>query len=162
LIAHYCVCSEIRWRCTGHYSRWSGDFEKTTQNHRGLALEQEQFVASNAVSIAQAYFDRDTTWFRAIYAAKTPVGFVMLSEVPAQAEYFLWRFMLDTRYQRQGFGQRAIKLILEHVRLQPNATELSVSCVLGDGSPRAFYERAGFVSTGEMDGEELILKYALM
>jgi hypothetical protein len=25
--------------CTGHYSRWSGDFEKTTQNHRGLALE---------------------------------------------------------------------------------------------------------------------------
>jgi hypothetical protein len=35
---HYCVCSEIRWPCTGHYSRWSGDFEKTTQNHRGLAL----------------------------------------------------------------------------------------------------------------------------
>jgi hypothetical protein len=38
LITHYFASSEIRWRCTGHYSRWSGDFEKTTQNHRGLAL----------------------------------------------------------------------------------------------------------------------------
>ncbi len=34
---YYFIYSEIRWRCTGHYSRWSGDFEKTTQNHRGLA-----------------------------------------------------------------------------------------------------------------------------
>jgi diamine N-acetyltransferase len=126
-----------------------------------VSPEQERFVASNAVSIAQAYFDRDSAWFRAIYAAEMPVGFVMLSVLPAQAEYFLWRFMLDARYQRHGFGQRAIKLILEHVLSQPNATELAVSCVLGDGSPRAFYERAGFISTGEMDGEELILKYAL-
>jgi diamine N-acetyltransferase len=118
-------------------------------------------VASNAVSIAQAYFDRDSAWFRAIYAAETPVGFLMLWDAPQQAEYFLWRFMLDAQFQRHGFGQRAIKLILEHVRSRPRATELAVSCVLGDGSPRAFYERVGFVSTGEMDGEELILKYAL-
>jgi hypothetical protein len=44
-----------------------------------VAAHQEQFVASNAVSIAQAYFYRDSAWFRAIYADDTPVGFVMLA-----------------------------------------------------------------------------------
>jgi diamine N-acetyltransferase len=38
---------------------------------------QRKMVASNARSIAQAHFSRHA-WFRAIYAGKTPVGFVML------------------------------------------------------------------------------------
>ena len=69
-----------------------------------VAPEQERFVASNAVSIAQAYFDRDAAWFRAVYAGDTPVGFVMLEVNPAKAEYFLWRFMIDQRFQKLGFG----------------------------------------------------------
>jgi diamine N-acetyltransferase len=36
---------------------------------------QSHFRAPNAVSIAQAYFERDKAWFRAIYADETPVGF---------------------------------------------------------------------------------------
>lgn len=43
--------------------------------------EQKNFVAPNAVSIAQAYFSK-AAWFRAIYADETPVGFVMLAENP--------------------------------------------------------------------------------
>ena len=44
--------------------------------------EQENFVASNAVSIAQAHFYPvcpETAWFRAIYADEVPVGFVLIS-----------------------------------------------------------------------------------
>ncbi len=43
-----------------------------------VSHEQRHFVATNAISIAQAYFDRDVAWFRAIYAGETAVGFVML------------------------------------------------------------------------------------
>ena len=48
-----------------------------------VTKEQEQFVASNAVSIAEAHFSEDA-WFRAIYADETPVGFLMLSDQPTK------------------------------------------------------------------------------
>lgn len=126
-----------------------------------VAPEQEQFVASNAVSIAQAYFDREIAWFRAIYADEVPVGFVMLSDDPAKPEYFLWRFMIDARYQGHGYGRRAIDLLIEYVRTRPGAKELLVSCVPGDGSPCPFYEKLGFVYTGEQDEDELVLRLDL-
>ena len=64
---------------------------------------QQQLVASNAVSIAQAHF-RPEAWFRAIYADDTPVGFVMLydshlgPQPPQHDIYEVWRFMIDARY----------------------------------------------------------------
>ncbi len=69
--------------------------------------------------------------------------------------------MIDKRYQHLGFGRQAIQLLIEHVRTRPNATELLVGCVPGEGSPCAFYQKLGFVHTGiEHDGE-LEMKLAL-
>jgi len=130
-----------------------------------VADNQAHFVADNAVSIAQAYFQRENAWFRAVYANETPVGFLMLyddpNDTPDKPEYFLWRFMIDARYQGHGFGKRAIELLIEHVKTRPGATELGVSCVPGEGSPCPFYEKLGFVYTGEKDEDELILKRPL-
>jgi diamine N-acetyltransferase len=86
-----------------------------------VALTQENFVASNAVSIAQAHFYPEVAWFRAIYADETPVGFVMLEDDPANSSYFLWRFMIDARFQKCGFGRRALELAIEHVKTRPGA-----------------------------------------
>ena len=132
-----------------------------------LALEvapaQKRFVAPNAVSIAQAHFEPDAAWFRAIYAADTPVGFVMLHDDPATSTYFLWRFMIDKTAQGRGYGRRAIDLLIDHVRTRPGATELRTSCVPGDGSPIPFYEKVGFRLTGEVDedGELILLRCPL-
>lgn len=126
-----------------------------------VAPEQEQFVASNAVSIAQAYFERENAWFRGVYLDDTPVGFVMVDDQPAKHEYFLWRFMIDARYQGQGIGWRALERLVEHVRTRPGATELGVSCVPGEGSPCPFYEKFGFRYTGEIDEDELVMKLPL-
>ena len=126
-----------------------------------VSPEQEQFVAPNVWSIAQAYFDRETAWFRGVYADDAPVGFVMLSDDPTKEEYFLWRFMIDARYQGHGFGRRAIELLIEYVKTRPGAKTLLVSCVPGDGSPCPFYERLGFVYTGEVDEDELVLRLDL-
>jgi diamine N-acetyltransferase len=126
-----------------------------------VASEQEQFVASNAVSIAQAHFYPESAWYRAIYADETAVGFVLLEMNREKSEYFLWRFMIDHRFQRQGFGARAIELVLDHVRTQPGATSLSLSYVPADGNPRPFYEKMGFAPTGEMSEGEMIMRRAL-
>ena len=88
---------------------------------------QRQFVAPNAISIAEAYFDRDVAWFRAICAGDTPVGFVMVYDDPKKPEYNIWRFMMDERYQGMGFGRKAMELVLEYVRGRPNAKDIRLS-----------------------------------
>jgi diamine N-acetyltransferase len=121
---------------------------------------QEGFVANNSFSIAQAYFD-PKAWFRAIYADETPVGFVMLSidtEIPA---YYIWRFMIDAKHQRHGYGAKAMDLVIKHIRSLPNAKEAILSYVPGEGSPVPFYQRAGFVPTGAIDQGEIVMRLVL-
>lgn len=121
-----------------------------------VAPEQTAFVTANAFSIAQAYFVPEA-WFRAIYAGDTPVGFVMLHDDAASQEYHLWRFMIDARFQRHGYGRAALELVLAYVKARPGATYLSTSCVPGAGGPRPFYEKLGFVDTGvEKYGEQVL------
>lgn len=126
-----------------------------------VADHQEQFVASNAVSIAEAHFAPDVAWFRAIYADEVPVGFLMLEDDPSNTSYYLWRFMIDERFQKCGFGQRALKLLIEHVKTRPGATALLTSCVPGEGSPGKFYEKVGFSYTGDMEDDELVMRLEL-
>jgi diamine N-acetyltransferase len=126
-----------------------------------VAPEQEKFVAPNAVSIAEAYFDRDTAWFRAIYDGDTPVGFVMLDDQPAEAVYTLWRFMIDARHQRRGYGRRALDLLFAYVKTRPRATEIYTSCVDAPGGPGPFYESVGFTYTGELDEGERVMRRPL-
>jgi diamine N-acetyltransferase len=133
--------------------------EITRENLRAIfklkvSPEQEKFVAPTAASIAEAYFDRDHAWFRAIYADETPVGFLMLFDDPAQPLYYLWRFLVDARYQGLGFGYRGLALLIEHVRQRPDASKLLLSYVPEAGNPSPFYAKLGFVETGvEHEGE---------
>jgi len=143
-------------------------FREVTSDNLGeifkleVAESQSKFVAPNEISIAQAYFSRDEAWFRAIYADETAVGFVMLEDKPRKPEYFLWRFMMDAKYQGLGFGRQAINLLVEHVKTRPQATELFTSYVPGEGSPGPFYHKLGFVDTGDMDGNEKVTRMELV
>lgn len=121
---------------------------------------QKKFVASNSVSIAQAHFS-DYAWFRAIAYDGVFVGFVMLHDEPKKPEYFLWRFMIDQRYQGNGFGKRALELLVDYVKKRPNASELYTSCVPGEGSPSIFYEKFGFIGTGDKEENEDVYRLIL-
>jgi diamine N-acetyltransferase len=78
----------------------------------------------------------------------------MLWENPAEGKHYLWRFMIDENFQGKGYGKKAMALIIEHVRQDPNAKEIRLSYHKAEGSPQPFYERLGFKDTGEViDGE---------
>jgi len=124
-----------------------------------VAPEQTRYVASVAVSIAEAHYSPEA-WYRAIYRGEEPVGFVMLSLKPEMPEYFLWRFLVDTRHQRGGTGSAALRLVIEHVR-SLGAKELFLSYVPGDGSPQAFYEKHGFAPDGRVEDGEIVMRLAL-
>ena len=131
----------------------------------GVTPEQARYVASNAESLREAAATPDACpWFRAIHAGDIPVGFVMISDgIPDTrpqylGPYFLWRLMIDVRWQGQGYGTAALDLVVEYVRSRPDADRLLSSLVPGTtGSPRGFYLRYGFRPTGQwFDGEEVI------
>lgn len=122
-----------------------------------VAEGQKSYVAPNSVSIAQAAHTTDR-WERAIYADDVPIGYVLLSENRDKPRYFLWRYMIDQRYQRMGFGRAAMQQVIDHTRTLPRATEMFVSYVPGDGGPRPFYARLGFEDTGREEDGELEMK----
>ncbi len=126
-----------------------------------VAGAQRQFVATNAVSLAEALFAGRRAWYRAIYADETAVGFLMLYDDPVKPTYYLWRFMIDQRYQKMGFGRRALELLIEHVKSRPGARELLLSYVPEEGGPDPFYRRLGFQDTGEVDDGENVMRLEL-
>jgi diamine N-acetyltransferase len=119
---------------------------------------QEQFVASNAVSLAEAHFEPELPWFRAIYAGEASVGFLMLEYNIEEQFYFLWRFMIDERYQRYGYGRKALDLLFAHMKTLPNSSALYTSCVPNEGGPGLFYQKMGFVYTGDEEDGELYMR----
>lgn len=129
--------------------------------------DQEQFVGGVSESIEEAAeTPQGNPWYRAIYDGDEPVGFVMLSwdvtpPVPGIiGPWFLWRLLIDERLQRRGYGRAALTEIVTVIRAA-GATELLTSYHQGDGEPWPFYEKFGFVPTGDIEDGEIVLKLAL-
>jgi diamine N-acetyltransferase len=121
-----------------------------------VAQEQRDFVAPNAVSIAEAHFV-PAHWMRAIYADGEPAGFVLTYELPDESTYYLWRFMVADGFQRRGIGRRAMELLLDRWR-SIGATVASLSVVPENPGATAFYESLGFRLTGEEEHGELVMR----
>ncbi|MEM9519215.1 MAG: GNAT family N-acetyltransferase [Actinomycetota bacterium] len=121
---------------------------------------QERFVSPNLASFAHAQVPEVVDgaavvpWYRAVVADGELVGFVMMAEVTdAHPEPYLWRLMVDRRHQRRRIGDRVLDLVIDQARAW-GASTLVVSWEEGVGGPRPFYERRGFVPTGQIvDGE---------
>ena len=124
-----------------------------------VAPEQSVFVASNAVSIAQASVCANT-WCRAIYADEKPVGLLMVAEEEL-GRYYLWRFMIAANQQRRGFGGQAIEALIDELGSRPGARDIYLTYVPLVGSGRAFYIAHGFQDTGESRGTDRILRRLL-
>ena len=102
----------------------------------------------------------------AVHDAQTGalVGFAMISDnIPQPMDddlvgpYYLWKLLIDHRFQRRGYGAATLDVIVDYLRTRPGADVLYTSCAGGPGSPRGFYLRYGFTDTGRvMWGENLL------
>jgi GNAT superfamily N-acetyltransferase len=124
-----------------------------------VAPEQERFVGTVANALADAAeYPHAKPWYRAVYAADEPVGFVMLSwncePQPPDiiGPWFLWKIIIDRRYQGHGYGAEVVRQVAGIIRAA-GATELLTSYVPDGDGPAGFYERLGFVPTGDFDGD---------
>ncbi|MDQ2778151.1 MAG: GNAT family N-acetyltransferase [Pseudomonadota bacterium] len=100
----------------------------------------------------------------ALYDGDVPVGLLLLVDLrrhdkkPA-SELTIWRVMIDARHQRRGLGRQAVAWAVEEARRWGvDAVGLSHQPLPGHAGP--FYEKLGFVYTGEVEHDErkMILK----
>lgn len=124
---------------------------------------QERMVAPVAGSYEDALFPerddeggRSLPWLRGIVADGEPVGFVMVAEVTeTNPDPYLWRLLLDRRHQDRGIGTEVIRQLVERARAAGHR-RFYTSYAPGPGSPQRFYERLGFVATGDLDEGEIV------
>ncbi len=145
-----------------------------TADERAAALRvrgapgQERFVASVERSFVDAERDRHARpRYWTINDGNEVVGFAMISdgipedEVAADPEliapYFLWRLLIDARFQRRGYGTATLDAVAAYVRGRPGGHSLYTSAAQGEGSPQPFYERYGFAPTGDIVDDEVVL-----
>ena len=126
--------------------------------------EDQPFVAPNDVSLRQA--DEANAEHPgvarpfAIYADEEPVGFCMFSFAPEAEDeddrYWLWRFMIDQRYQDRGYGQAALQQIIRYFK-ENGADRLYLSTEPENERGLHLYHKAGFRETGVIDDDEAVL-----
>jgi RimJ/RimL family protein N-acetyltransferase len=137
--------------------------ELTRDNMRAVleldrAFSQRQFVSSVGQSYGDALVvhehegERVVPWYRAIRADGQLAGFMMVAEPLRSVPHpYLWRLLVDRRFQRRGVGRRAIRLLAE-LRSAAGSTHLLLSCIADvPGTPEPFYRRLGFERTGHID-----------
>ncbi len=109
-----------------------------------LREDQVEFIASNLASIAESRFHPELQPC-AIYSGETMVGFTMYARNPNDDQYWIYRFMIDQRYQRRGLGLRAMPVLIERIGNLPNVPEINISYDDHNEPARQLYRRAGFV-----------------
>jgi diamine N-acetyltransferase len=120
-----------------------------------LPPEQDQYIASNAFSIAQAHYYPEYRP-RAIYCDGQPAGFLLYDvasgDVPGT--YGIYRFMVDHKRQGRGIGRRALELRLADLRAQPDAQRITICYKPDNTVARRLYLACGFAEVGiDADGE---------
>ncbi len=136
-----------------------------------VTKEQDNYVARNQKSLVHAYLavsqGEITPYPFGIYLGKKPIGFVMIGYNGYEEgepefmkdTYFILRFMIDRRYQGNGYGRQAFRLALDFVRTLPNGpAELCwLSYEPENEAAKRLYASFGFAEVPEAykEGEEM-------
>jgi len=118
--------------------------------------EQNDLVTSNAVSIAQSKVQPECVPL-AIYHSGEPVGFVMYCIDCNDDEYWIYRLMIDKRFQNRGFGKRALELVLDEIKKDKTRSRVFLGVDPAGAASVRVYEALGFKFTGEVYGKERIM-----
>ena len=123
-----------------------------------------QYIASNEDSWRAAKENEKIARPFAIYCNEKMVGFTMFAFDEEYEDlndrYWLWRFMIDEKFQGNGYGTAALQAIIQYFR-DHGANNIRLSTKETNTAALSMYRKAGFRDTGEMNGEEIVLQLNL-
>lgn len=121
---------------------------KTNQDDICAARERHSYC--NAISIAEAKYHSEL-YPNAIYNNNVLIGFFMYQRTENHAETaIICRFMLDDRFRRNRFEEKALEHILRGLKIQ-GVKEVIVIIDNANENAKKLYLSFGFRSTGKID-----------
>ena len=129
-----------------------------------LAPGQEKYVSHPIRSLAQAYVYREQCQPFGIYAEEKMIGYVMVIYDYDVPEYDIWHMMIDESAQGQGYGNEALDMVLDYIRLKPfgDSDRVALTCSKQNPIARKLYESKGFCPTGNEDDDEIGLAMTIV
>jgi diamine N-acetyltransferase len=118
-----------------------------------VAEEQKSFVATNLFSLAQAKAYPECQCL-AIYHEEELVGFTMYCMDFDDKEYWIYRLMIDAKYQSKGYGKAAMEKLIERIKEDKDHQVIYLSFEPENDRAKELYEKLGFEADGRViDGE---------
>lgn len=138
-------------------------FEEVTPDNWRVRLkvkeEQKTFAAGSAVLLARAWaYRRHGSRAYVIYFGEAPVGMALYYEWAPLNAYVLSELFIDEGWQGRGIGARAAEMLLDLMRRDGRFPKVTLCYVEGNDAARRMYEKLRFLSTGDKDGDEIIME----
>lgn len=126
-----------------------------------VSEDQAKYIDTNENSIAAAKEHADVARPFVIYKDGVAVGFTMFAFEPDYEDpddrYWLWRFMIDEKYQGRGLGREALLHIIKYFK-ENGATNIRLSTKESNANAIHLYESFGFKANGDMVDEETVFE----
>ena len=122
--------------------------------------EQENFVASNAVSLAQSKFHTFLEC-HGFYVNEEMVGFSATGKNPQDGEIWIARFMIGEQFQGKGYGKKGSLKLLEFLKERYECSEIFLDVAPENETAIGLYETIGFKDTGRLQGKSKVYKIDL-
>src|SRR5438270_13788412 len=121
----------------------------TKENYRQCLLlrveeEQQEFVASNLQSIADAKVYAELIPLT-IYHEDAMVGFLMYNSVPHDGVYWILRLMIDRQHQGKGYARDAMVQLIGQLKQYSDCAAIKISYEPANHVAERLYESLGFL-----------------
>jgi len=146
--------------------------------------EQRNFVASNAISLAEAYDVNKTREVTgkgdiavpyAVYENDIMVGFVMYGYFPTGGDsdedrytdgtpcYYVWRLFVDKKHQGRGVGREILRQVMDEIKSLPygDAQYCYASYEPNNVASQATFRSYGYKEDGRIVDGETVARYTL-
>lgn len=121
-----------------------------------VSVDNTDFVDPVAWSLAEAWFFYDDSRPFAIYADDVMVGYVLM--YIGEENHQIINFMIDSRFQKRGYGTAAAKLCIEYLRKDYNASKISLPVEPENINAQKLWSSVGFTMTDDMEDGYLFMR----
>ncbi|RNF39907.1 GNAT family N-acetyltransferase [Planococcus salinus] len=122
-----------------------------------VADEQKCFVAPNVFSLAQAKAFPECVCL-AIYNDNVLVGFTMYCLDFDDKEYWIYRLMIDSKYQSKGYGKAAMEKLIDRIKQDKEHQMIYLSFEPENVLAKQLYEKLKFEADGRIIDGEVVYK----
>lgn len=120
------------------------------------SVANADFVDPVAWSLAEAWVFYDASRPFAIYADDVMVGYVLMYVGEENPQII--NFMIDSRFQKRGYGTAAARLCVEYLCKEYNASKISLPVEPENIAAQRLWSSVGFEMTDDMEDGYLFMR----